>query len=172
MSDNGQPAAADDGGVGALLADPDRSVAYLATVRRAITERWPISPERRQRLLTVMSQIVEADTFEVSKIICEPGRNGEGAPSTDEKRESIVMPNHRNQVAAAKVLLSAAKLDQDDMHHLENLAAPRSGTSINLRTGPTFILKGEAWSKFVENQSRSSIEVRSSESLNPPQPPI
>jgi len=129
MNSSAEGTPEDDGGVGALLADTDRSVAHLATVRRAVKERWPIPPERRQRILTTLQQIVEVDTFEVEKNETEYGPDGK--VSTSRKVGSITMPNHRNQVAAAKVLLAAAKLDQEDQHHVENLAAGKApGSSV------------------------------------------
>lgn len=109
----------DEGGQGEIsaLADSHHERAGFKTLGRAVRERWPIPPERRQRILTVLQQIVETDTFEVEKTETESGPNGEGQSSR--KVGSISMPNHRNQVAAAKVLLAAAKLDQDDQHHVE-----------------------------------------------------
>src|SRR6185369_11736860 len=96
----------------AALADVHHERAGFKTLGRAVRERWPIPPERRQRILTVLQQIVETDTFEVEKTETEAGPNGEGAKS--QKVGSLTMPNHRNQVAAAKVLLQAAALDQAD----------------------------------------------------------
>jgi hypothetical protein len=100
----------DAGGVGGLLKNPDVAVMDMNTIRRAFKERWPIPPERRQRILTVLQQIVETDTFDV--------QNSKG-----DEVHVATMPNHRNQVAAAKAILAAAALDQADMHHLERVKA-------------------------------------------------
>lgn len=118
--------AAKPGGVGALLADPEKIAADCATIRRAFKERWPIPEERRQRILTVLQQIVETDTFEVERVETAAGPNGEGI-GPESKRASIKMPNHRNQVAAAKAILAATGEDRDDQQHLERIAAGEHG---------------------------------------------
>lgn len=135
------------GGMGGLLADPTLIPSDCRTLARAFVERWPIPPERRQRILTTLQQIVESDTFEVEKTETEGGPNGEGAKTI--KVGSITMPNHRNQVAAARVLLTAFKVDQDDQHHLEDLAAGIK-KGVNIFTGPTIVLEGECWGKMLQ----------------------
>lgn len=114
MSD-GQPQ--ELGGAGGLLANP-RKVADLNLIGRAITERWPIPPERRTRILTVLQQIVETDEFAIEKIEHEESAPGREA-ACGKKTVTVKMPNHKNQIAAAKAIMAAAALDQADRHHAD-----------------------------------------------------
>ena len=98
------------------MALPNRVQEDCKIIRRAIREGWPVPLERRQRILTTLQQIVETDTFEIEKIVHEQGPD---KTSKEVKTESIKAPNHKNQIAAAKAILAAAQLDQQDAHHVE-----------------------------------------------------
>lgn len=133
MSDatnNGERRDAGQGdGFGHLLTNPDTIVQDCKTVRRAFVERWPIPRERRERLLTILQQIAETDEFTVEKVEHDGGPNGEGAKET--KTASIRMPNHRNQIAAAKAILAAQAADDSDRQHLEKLEAGQDGAPVD-----------------------------------------
>lgn len=97
-----------------MLALHERAVSDIKLMGRALKERWPMSPERRARIITTLCQIVDTDTFEVEKVECEGGNNGEGTRTKTVGK--ITMPNHRNQIAAAKTLIAADALNQSDEH--------------------------------------------------------
>lgn len=119
---NGTPPE-DFGGSGGLLSNPDTSVADLNLIGRAIGDRWPIPHDRRQRILTTLQQIVETDTFEIEKIEHEEGTK------VGKKTATVAMPNHRNQVAAARCLLLADRMNQVDEHAARGSS---SETTINI----------------------------------------
>lgn len=83
----------------------------------------------RKRILTVLMQIVESDVFEIEKVEHEGGPNGEGSKSV--KTGSVRMPNHRNQVAAAKAIMAAMAMDQQDEQHLERLAVDEARPQVS-----------------------------------------
>jgi hypothetical protein len=129
MSDqNGQPPE-NTGGVGGLLSNPNRTISDANLIRRAISERWPVSLERRQRLVTILGQIAETDVFEIEKFETSDGGSESKGPLRTTGR--ITMPNHRNQIAAARTLVAMVAQNQADEHHADDDANSKAGLQLS-----------------------------------------
>jgi len=152
MPDQNNPA--NDGGLGEVLRDTGSrsSVADSKLIARAVRERWPIDLPKKQRIVTTLMQILDTDTYEVEKIESNLAANGEasGPPTTTAK---VTMPNHRNQVAAARTLAIMVGQNQEDEHHADNLEAKHK--EIDARK--TIILDGVSWEEFHALPERKVI---------------
>lgn len=119
------------------MEEPARHHADLRLARRAIAENWPMPPERRATLMAMLYTIATTPTHTSTSVI-------RGGPFDGQETETT-QPNHRNQVAAAKAILAAAKMDQDDRHHGDNLEIKRGELALGVADAVSKNLTEDDW---------------------------
>lgn len=104
-----------------LLADPHRVRGDAQMIRRALRQRWPMSDEVRADLVNCLKAIVCTEKIEVVSKSGEP----------------ISIPNHRNQAAAARVLVAMEAQNQADDHLAQKQARLDEGKPVQAELSQT-----------------------------------